>query len=110
MGSLFADSASIAVIVGVLAPPFIAILQQPRWSAGVRTFVTLIVAAVSGVIVAASQGALDSGKITAATIALVLVTAQATYASLWKKIGVTGKIEGATSPGSDSSTSRSSHL
>jgi len=98
--SEFFDATQLAIIAGVLAPPFISILQQPRWSARVRSVVTIVVAVVVGVVIAASQGAFDTPQLTLATVATVLVAAQATYSGLWKKLGVTSAIEGATSPSS----------
>lgn len=91
------DSVSWGLVLGVVMPILTSIVQQPRWSDRTRTIVAWLLSAVGGIVTCLANGSFDEGQTMIATIAVVLVAAQATYVG-WKKTGLTGKIEQATSP------------
>lgn len=103
--SLFADSASWALILGVLTPLVVALVQQPGWSRPLRAIVSVVASVVVGVITVAANGDLTEPRPVLAVIALVLVASNTAYTTLWKPTGVAPAIEGATSPGSSRPTS-----
>lgn len=99
VGSVVPSTALWGLIVGVLTPPVVAIVQQPSWSTRTRSYVGVAVAVVFAVLTCLVDGSIGQGQTVLATIAAVLVASQTTYRELWRKIGVTGAIEHATSPG-----------
>lgn len=98
-----ADTTTWGLIVGVVLPWLTALVQQPTWSTGTRRAVAVAAAVVGGVLTALANGTIGEGKTVLATVAAVLVAAQATYESLWRG-GVATSIEYATSR-----SARSSH-
>lgn len=96
---IMTDEQALAVVVGFLSPLVLAMLQQPRWSNGVRSLVTFLWAAVVSLLILGVAGSLSGRTWVSATL-LVLVVTIATYQGFWKQTGVTRKIEAATSPGS----------
>lgn len=97
------DSVSWGLVLGVVMPILTSIVQQPKWSSRTRTIVAWVLSAVGGVVTCLANGSFHEGQTLVATIAVVLVASQATYIG-WKKTGLTGSIESATSPGSTNST------
>lgn len=93
------DTVSWGLVLGVVMPILTAIVQQPRWSDRTRTIVGWAMSIVAAIITCLANGSFhfDQGQTVLATIAVVLVAAQATYVG-WKKTGLTGKIEAVTSP------------
>lgn len=93
------DSVSWGLIAGVVLPILTAFVQQPKWSARTRTIVGWVMSAVAGIVTCLANGSFDETKTVLATVAVVLVAAQSAYAG-WKRTGLTGVVERATSPGS----------
>lgn len=91
------------LIVGVLLPPFIAVLQQPQWSDTTRRVVAVVVSAVAGFITCVLTKQVDLDNVFAdpsaliATIAAVLVASQTAYRNLWGRLA--RRVEVATSTG-----------
>ena len=90
------DLAMWSLLVGALAPPVIAIIQQPTFSVRARAMITLVICLVLGAGTAWFGGELTGRSITSAVL-LVLVAALSTYTAMWKPLGVAPAIEGATS-------------
>lgn len=95
---VFTDSASWALILGVLSPLLISVVQQPRWSDSVRAFLTLVFSVVIGVVTVLANGGLEDVSGVLGIIALVLVAANTAYRNFWKPTGIAPGIEQATSP------------
>jgi hypothetical protein len=93
------DAASWALIVGVLLPPFVAVVQRPNWAPRWRTLVMLAVAVLDGLGTAyfADQW---HGATPAALVALAVASISAAYHGLWQPSGIAPRIEHATSPAS----------
>lgn len=94
------DTVSWGLILGVVTPLLTAIVQQPKWKwgRGLRAVVGAVISVLVGIGTCLANGDIHSGQTVLATIAVVLVAAQATYSQLWKPTGVAGAIESATSP------------
>lgn len=88
------------LIVGFLMPPLLAIVQQPGWSASVRSIVMFAAAIVAGLGTVYFNGGLDlsSPDRVITTVLVVMVTAISTYKGLWQTTGIAPKIEATTSP------------
>lgn len=87
-----------SLLVGAVLPPFVAIIQQPRWPDWFRTVVGVAASIVVGFVTTwlVSEGQLwDRGMVGA--ILLVLVSALSTYRNLWRTTGIAPKIEQKTS-------------
>jgi hypothetical protein len=95
----FADTASWALIAGVLTPILVSLVQQPRWSEGLRAIVALAVAVVVGVLTVLANGGFADASGSLGVIALVLVASNTAYKTFWKPTGVSPAIEAKTSPG-----------
>lgn len=101
--TLFADTASWALILGVLTPLLTAVVQQPRWSPRLRAIASAVVSVVVGVLTVLANGVDlsawngDKAQITLGVVALVLVASNTAYKTLWKPTGVAPAIERATS-------------
>lgn len=91
------DSMSWGLIAGVLLPILTSVVQQPKWSPRLRTIVGWTMSVVAGVVTCLANGSFDETKTVLATVAVVLVAAQSAYAG-WKRTGLTGAVESATSP------------
>jgi hypothetical protein len=87
--------------VGSLLPPLTAIVQKPKWSAGIKRVVAVVAALVGGVVTVASAGGLaqfQHGPLPAlAGIAAVLAASQTTYALIWKPSKIAPAVEDVTS-------------
>lgn len=86
-----------SLIVGFLSPLVISVLQQPRWTEGLRALVAFVFSLVVAVPTAYFAGDLE-GKDYITAALLILVTAISTYRNFWKNTGVAPSIEAATSP------------
>lgn len=92
------DTASWALLAGVLTPLVTSVVQQPQWTGRVRTLVAVIASAVIGVVTLFANGALNDGPQTVlSVVALVVVTSATAYKNLWVPAGVAPAIERATS-------------
>lgn len=87
-----------ATIVGFLAPPVIAIIQQSKWSNRVRAVVTFLLALVAGAGTAYFQGDLTGKRFVEAAM-IVFVAAIAAFYGFWKPTGVAPKVEETTDLG-----------
>lgn len=94
----YTDTASWALILGVLTPLVVAVVQQPTWPQPVRAVISLLAAVIVGVVTVLANGGLSDTSGWLGIIALVLVASQTAYRNLWKPLGVAPAIEGATSP------------
>ena len=91
------NAAMWAGIVGFFLPHLLAIVQQPKFSTGLRAVITFagsVVAAIGTVLI---QNNGWSWHDWVSSTLLILVTAIATYHGLWKPTGVAPSIEGSTS-------------
>lgn len=95
----FADTASWALIAGVLTPILVSLVQQPRWSQSLRAIVALVVAVIVGVLTVLANGGFADASGSLGIIALVLVASNTAYKTFWKPTGVAPVIEDKTSPG-----------
>jgi hypothetical protein len=90
------------LIVGFLSATFVLpIIQQPRWSAGLRAMVTFVYCIVVGLITAYLVGvfsSLDDFRDGVSAVLLMLVTAIASYKGFAQPTGIAPSIERATSP------------
>lgn len=93
------DTVSWGLIAGVLTPWLTSVVQQPRWTNRTRAWVGAGISLVVGVLTCLANGDLhvQEGQTVLATIAAVVVAAQAAYSQLWKPTGVSPAIESATS-------------
>lgn len=96
---VFTDSASWALILGVLSPLLLSVVQQPRWPNSVRAALTAVASVVIGVVTVLANGGLEDASGVLGIIALVLVASNAAYRNLWKPTGIAPAIERATSGG-----------
>lgn len=92
------DTVSWGLIFGVVTPLLTSLVQQPKWSSGLRAVVGALVSVLVGVGTCLANGDIHNGQTVLSTIAVVLVAAQATYSQLWKPTGVSPALESATSP------------
>jgi hypothetical protein len=91
------NAAMWALIVGFFLPHVVAVVQQPRWSVGLRAFITFLASVVAafGTVLIQNNG--WSWHDWVSSTLLILVTAIATYKGLWKPVGIAPAIEGSTS-------------
>lgn len=95
--SVFADSASWALILGVLTPLIVSVVQQPQWSDRTRAVVSVVASVLIGVVTVLANGGIESGQTLLSVCALVFVASNTAYKTLWKPTGVSPAIERATS-------------
>lgn len=94
--SLSNDATMYAAIVGFLMPAGIAVIQQPKWSAGMRSVVTfLLCVAAAGGTVYFTDG-FDGGNLVHAAL-ITFVVAIASYHGLQRQT-IAPAIERETSP------------
>ena len=93
------NAAMWALIVGFFLPHVIAVVQQPDWSAGLRSVVTFLacLGAAVGTVLIQNDG--WSWHDWVSSSLLILVTAIATYKGLWKPTGIAPAVEASTSGG-----------
>ena len=89
------DSGLLSLATGFLLPPFVAVLQQPRWPIWLRASVTAIICVGSGYLESRLSGTLDTRDITRMVL-ITLIAANSTYRGFWKPTGLAGTIEEAT--------------
>lgn len=87
-----------AFLIGALLPPFVAIVQQPRWPDWFRAAVTVVICVIAGGITVYLTGDFDLDKELVGIILRILVAAQATYVAFWKRTKLVPAIEAKTSP------------
>lgn len=86
-----------SALVGVLLPPFVAIVNRSTWSRWVRGIVTAVVCVLVGAATAYFEGHLTGGR--AVTAALIVGTAAiASYRTFWQPSRIAPAIEEATTP------------
>lgn len=96
---VLSDTASWALLAGVLTPLLTSLVQQPKWSRRTRVIVSVIVSAAIGLLTLLANGSLNDGPQTAlSAVTLVIVAASASYKTIWEPMGVAPAIESATSP------------
>ena len=86
-----------SLVVGFFLPLGIAVVQQVKWSNGLRSIVAFVICAIAAAGTVAIAGDL-TGKTWITSALLILVSAIATYKMLWQNTGVTTWIEERTSP------------
>lgn len=89
-----------AAIAGVLAPAFIAVINQPRWQSQTKRIIAYTGAAVIGVLTVIGDGALNDMEVnipnTVTVVMAVVGASQIAYGILWKPSGLSDVIEEAT--------------
>lgn len=95
----YTDTASWALILGVLTPLVVSVVQQPKWPSQLRAVVALVAAVVVGTVTVLANGGFDDTSGVLGIIALVLVASNTAYATLWKPTGIAPLIEAKTSRG-----------
>lgn len=96
--SPLADTASWALILGVITPILTAVVNQPRWSGTTRNIVAVLISGVVGVLTCLANGTIGDGQTLLASLAAVAVAAAASYHLVLPKIAAA--VERATSFGS----------
>lgn len=91
-----------AAVAGVLAPAFIAVIEQPRWEPQMKRAMAYTGAALIGILTVIGNGILNDFEVTfanAVTVVMAVVGAsQMAYGLIWKPTGAADAIEQATSP------------
>lgn len=78
------DLLMFSALIGVLMPPFVAIVNQPRWPSWARVLVVVLSSCAVGVATAALEGKLTSDRwVTSALIAGT--AAVAAYRTMWRR-------------------------
>lgn len=95
------DAEMWSLLLGVLMPPFVALIMQPRWSSALRAIVSAFACGVIGfvqIFIDADQN-LDAltGDGWLHAFLLVFVAAQAAYRGFWAHQPLTFAIENKTS-------------
>lgn len=90
------------LIVGFISATFVLpVIQQPSWSAKVRSLVTFVYSIIVGLVTAYLTGGFDNVadlRTAVSAVLLMLVTAIATYKGFAKPTGIAPAIEERTSP------------
>lgn len=97
MNDVLSNTATWALILGLLTPLVTSVVQQPHWSSRVRVLVALLAAVVVGSVTVLSNGTLNTAD-WFTTVGLVLVAAQTAYQTIYKPAGIAKVIELSTSP------------
>lgn len=90
---------AIILAVGGLLPLLTAVVNQPQWSAKVRTWMSVAVSVLAGLVTYVAEFGLvleSPSSVVIAVVGIVLASAAA-YKALWKPSGVAPSIEAATS-------------
>ena len=85
-----------SLLVGILAPPVYAVIQQPRWKPPVRAGMTVVLVLFTATGTAYFQHDF-TGKGIVSSALLVFVAAVSSYIGFWKKTGIAPAIERTTS-------------
>ena len=96
--AVLGDTASWALLAGVLLPLLTSVVQQPKWTKRVRTIVAVVVSVVAAVVTLLANGSFNDGPQTVLTIvALVVATSATMYKTVYVPLGIAPAIENATS-------------
>lgn len=87
-----------ATILGVVMPPLIAIVQQPKWAGWLRATATVIICIIVGFVNVWINGNLHKGDDLVHSMLLVFVATIAAYKGFWKPSGISDSIRTKTSP------------
>ncbi len=87
-----------SLLVGVIAPPVVALIQQPSWTRPMRAIVTFLICLLLGAGTSYFMGHL-TGKTWISCTLLILVATYSSYVALWKPTKIAPAVESATSPG-----------
>jgi peptidoglycan/LPS O-acetylase OafA/YrhL len=96
MSVILNDTATWALILGLLTPFAQSIVQRPEWSATVRVIIAIAAALVIGLVTVIANGDFNTGN-WFATAGVVLAAAQTAYALVYKPTGLAKVIEFKTS-------------
>lgn len=90
---------AIILSVGSLLPLLIAVVNQPHWSAKVRTILSVAVSGLAGLVTYVTENGLEFDSASAVVVAVVgvILASVASYQSIWKPSGIARRIENATS-------------
>lgn len=95
-----AQLAGIIISVGALLPLLTSVVEQQTWSTRTRTIVGLCMSALAGLVTYVTQFGLnfsDPGTLVT-TIVGVILASGAAYKTVWQPSGISGALEGGTSP------------
>lgn len=95
---IVSDPAFLGLLVGALVPLVTSVAQQPGMARKARIALAAVFSVVAGVVTAWVAGDFNAADVFA-TVAAVLVSAEAFYQKVWAPSGVAPTIEQATSPG-----------
>jgi len=87
-----------SLLIGAVLPPFVAIIQQPKWPDWFRTAVAVVSSVLVGFVTTwliEDDALWERGMVGA--ILLVLVAALTTYRNVWRTTGIAPTIEAKTS-------------
>lgn len=92
-----------SMLLGIITPFVVSVVKNPKWTAGRKRVVSVVIAAAIGTMNVLVSGAISNWadytlQGVLVNLALVVGSGQAAYALLWKPTGVTDKVEVATSP------------
>jgi uncharacterized membrane protein len=92
------DTLTLSMILGAVAPLVVAVINRPSWSSQKKQLVAVAASVVAAVVALfLTDGFNDVGD-TSAIVLLVIGTAQAAYALIWKPTNIALAIEEKTSP------------
>ena len=89
--------------LGAALPLLTSVVQQPQWSASVRTWSSVAVSILAGLVAYVTQFGLDfsAPSTVVSTVIGVVLASAASYKTIWKPSGVAAAIENSTSPHKD---------
>lgn len=86
-----------SLLVGALLPPFVAIIQQPKWPSWFRAAVTAVTSIFAGLITVWLEGEVHFDSNLIGAMLTVGVAALASYRGFWKPTNIAPTIEKKTS-------------
>ena len=92
MQSLIDQPAAWGLILGLLTPLLTSVVEQPHWTAKVRTVVAVLCAAAVGTVTVMAAGDVDPTN-WLLTVGAVLAASQAAFHEFWAPAGVTQTVE-----------------
>jgi SNF family Na+-dependent transporter len=88
---------AITLAIGVITPFFVAIVRNPKWTKKQAQILSVVLAAIIGLLNVLAQGYFDRTEWTPANIIMLVVTvvgaSQASYALLWKPTGIVDTVD-----------------
>lgn len=102
------DLAMWSALVGVLLPPLVAIVNQPRWPGWARAVITAAACIAAGGITAYLDGSLTGVRWLSAAL-IVAVAAVGSYQKFWRPSHIAPRIEAATSSAAPDTPPRPAH-